>query len=78
LATIHGAQHITNNLLNQLKLVERRIAITPEIDREIVSRLSDMLAEAKRLMEKLSSVEIIEEETIKDSVHPKHDYKHKG
>lgn len=75
LATIHSAQHITNNLLNQLKLVERGIKRTPEIDKEISSRLANMLAEAKRLMEKLSSVEIIEEEAIKDSVHPKHDYK---
>ncbi len=76
LATIHGAQHITNNLLNQLKLIELEIRRIPETDKDISSRLSNMLAEAKRLMEKLSSVEIIEGETIKDSVHPKHDHKH--
>jgi len=71
LATIHGAQHITNNLLNELKLVEREIENHPEFNKEILSLFDDMLNEADTLMKDLSTVNKIDGEVIKQSIYPK-------
>lgn len=71
LATIHGAQHITNNLLNELKLVELEIEKHPDFDKEISAMFSDMLTEANDLIHELSSVDEINEQSIRQSVHPK-------
>jgi len=61
IASISGAQHVTNNLLNQLKLVEL----------EVAALFVAMQAEAKGLMTKLSSVKEIEADEIKRSVDPR-------
>lgn len=71
LATIHGAQHITNNLLNGLKLVELEIENHTEFDKEVSSMFNNMIAEANTLMKDLSSVENIEDEAIRKSIYPK-------
>jgi len=71
LATIHGAQHITNNLLNELKLVELEIEKHPEFDKEISSMFGEMLTEANDLIKELSSVNEIDDETIRQSIYPK-------
>ena len=70
LATIHGAQHITNNLLNQLQLVEFEIKKHSEFDKEVSSLFKGMLAEANSLMIDLSSVDKIDDEIIAQSVYP--------
>jgi hypothetical protein len=70
LASILGAQHVINNLLNQLKLVEMEINKQPNFDKEIAALFVDMLAEASGLMNKLSSVKEIEADAIKRSVDP--------
>jgi len=70
LATISGAQHITNNLLNELKVVMFEIENHPSFDQEVVLMFEDMLAEAPTLMKHLSTVEKIDDETIRKSVHP--------
>jgi hypothetical protein len=68
LATMSGAQHITNNLLNGLKLVEMEITKHPTFDKEVVELFDGMLVEADTLMKKLSSVEKIDPDVIKKSV----------
>jgi hypothetical protein len=73
LATIHGAQHITNNLLNQLQLVEFEIKKHSEFDKDVSSLFKDMLAEANSLMINLSSVDKIDDEIIAQSVYPQLD-----
>jgi hypothetical protein len=67
-ATMSGAQHITNNLLNGLKLVEMEINNHPEFDKEVSDLFDGMLDEANTLMKKLSNVEHIDAESIKNSV----------
>jgi len=68
LASIIGAQHVTNNLLNQLQLVELEINRQPSFDKEIAKCFVDMQLEANGLMKKLSSVKEIEADEIKRSV----------
>lgn len=70
LATIQGAQHITNNLLNELQLVEFEIKKHPDFDKEVANLFRGMLDEAKNLIINLSSVKHIDATEIKDSVHP--------
>lgn len=70
LATMHGAQHITNNLLNELKVVEFEIKKHADFDKEIVTMFDNMLIEADDLMCKLSEVNDIDEESIKNSIYP--------
>ncbi|MGD8926007.1 MAG: hypothetical protein PVG20_04115 [Thioalkalispiraceae bacterium] len=67
-ATMSSAQHITNNLLNGLKLVEMEIKEHPKFNSEVTYLFDGMLDEANNLMKKLSSVEHIDAESIKKSV----------
>lgn len=70
LATISSAQHIINNLLNQLQYIKIVIDESPEFDKKDVELLDEILEESSLLMHKLSSVKIINEASIKSSVHP--------
>lgn len=70
-ATINGAQHINYNLLNGLKLVELEIKNHPDFDKEISSMFDNMMTEAKSLMKELSTIDKIEDETIRQSIYPK-------
>lgn len=70
LATIHGAFHIINNLLNQLKLVKFEIKNNPDFDKKVAEMFNEMLAEANTLLSELSSVKQIDEKQIIQSVHP--------
>jgi len=70
LATIHSSQHIINNLLNQLQYIKRIIEDHPEFDKKEAEIFEDILAEGSLLMEKLSSVENINEKSTKGAVHP--------
>jgi len=69
-ATIHGAQHIINNLLNQLSLIKLEIKKHPDFDSEKADMFNKMLSEASELINKLSSVEDINEDAIRKSVYP--------
>lgn len=73
LATIFGAQHITNNLLNQLQMVEMEITNHPEFDEHTKIMFKKMLLEADTLMKDLSAVEVIEADSIKQSIYSKTD-----
>ncbi len=70
LATIRGAQHVTNNLLNELILVDMEIENHPSFNKETLNLFHEMLHEAKKLIKKLSSVELITPESIRKSVEP--------
>jgi hypothetical protein len=70
-ATAGGAQHILNNLLNQLALVKVEMDKNPNFKPEVAEKFQVMTQQAQELVEKLSSVEEIEEQKIKDSVYPK-------
>ena len=70
LATIFGAQHITNNLLNELQLVDLEIKNHPDFNKEIVSMFDEMLVETNTLMKQLSEVQNIDEDEIKKAVYP--------
>ncbi len=70
LASIHSSQHVINNLLNQLQLVELEVEKHPSFDKEVSILFGGMLNEAKELMQQFSSVKQIDAEEIKRSVHP--------
>ncbi len=70
-ATAYGAQHILNNLLNQLTLVKIEMDRDPYFNKEVSEKFKIMTKQAKDLVTSLSSVETIEEDTIKDSIYPK-------
>jgi hypothetical protein len=72
IASIVSAQHVINNLLNQLQLVELEVSKQPNFDKETADLFGDMLLEADGLMKKLSSVKEIEADEIKRSVDPRH------
>ena len=70
-ATVHSTQHILGNLLNQLTLVKLEIDKNPTFNKEVAQKFEKMKNQAHELLERLSSVEEIEEEKIKKSVYPK-------
>ncbi len=70
-ATIMGTQHILNNLLNQLTLIDIEIAKTPDFDREVATKFNLIRTHAKELVERLCSVDQIDVEEIKKAVLPK-------
>lgn len=69
-ASIQSAQHVINNLLNQLKLVELEVKNQPDFDKEVANLFVVMMDEAEGLMKQLSSVKQIDAEEIKRSVSP--------
>ena len=70
LATIHSSQHITNNLLNQLQLIEMRLLEREETNCDVLSTLRQIIGEGDMLMKKLSNVEVVEADEIKKAVRP--------
>jgi len=70
-ATVHGTQHILNNLLNQLGLIDLEIRQHPDFSKQVSEEFKIMKLQAKELTDKLASVENIEEDEIKKSVAPK-------
>lgn len=75
LATMHGAQHITNNLLNQLQLIKIEVDKHSDFDGEMAEAFDDILAEAASLMKGLSEVQEMDENIIRESVSPSIDRK---
>jgi hypothetical protein len=71
LATISGAQHVTNNLLNQLRIVTFEIENHPSFDQEVALNFENMLAEAATLIKALSAAQRIDAEAIRQSISPK-------
>jgi len=70
LATIHGAQHITNNLLNGLILIGMEIDKHSDFDPERRRQYFDLIESSKNLIQQLSSVDDINADKIRKSVAP--------
>jgi len=70
-ASIESAQHVTNNLLNQLQLVKFEVDKQVNFNEEVATLFTGMLDEADSLMKQLSSVKNIDVDEIKRSVSPK-------
>ena len=70
-ATLHGAQHIVFNLLNQLQWVTLTLQKYPNIEQDIFDRLDNFGSETKQLMDQLAAVDQVDAEAIKKSVKPK-------
>lgn len=68
-ASIHSAQHIVNNMLNQLQFVELKLSQPERRDEELKLALHKITDEGGQLLSKLSSVEQIDEDAIRESVH---------
>jgi hypothetical protein len=68
-STIYGAQHIINNLLNQLILIQHRAHSGEVFDKKTLYYFDNILYESQVLMEVLSNVESMDEKVIKQSVH---------
>lgn len=67
---VNSCSEYSNYLLNQLIWLKQQIAKSSDVDETVTDQLSSMLAEAKDLIEKLSSVQNIDEDEIKNSVRP--------
>lgn len=67
-ATVHSTQHILNNLLNQLGLVKLEIDRCQTFNEKTRRYFDSMIEEASQLVEKLSSIDEVNEQKIKDSV----------
>lgn len=70
LATIHGAQHITNNLLNGLILIGMEIDEHPDFDEKRRRQYFEMIEDSRKLISQLSSVDDINADEIRKSVAP--------
>lgn len=71
LATMHGAQHIINNLLNELQLVKLEAEKQPDFDKNVMDYFDSMLDEASKLTQSLSAIQEMDENKIRESVLPK-------
>lgn len=69
-ATVSSAQHVLNNLLNQLQLVFFETDKTHKLSDETRKLLEQSINEAKKQVDRLSSVEEPSEEIIRKSVQP--------
>ena len=70
-ATVSSAQHILNNLLNQLQLIIYDVDKADKLSDETRTQLEQSIRESKEHIDKLSAVVELNAETIKESVRPK-------
>lgn len=69
-ATVSASQHILNNLLNHMQYFKIKIDESNSLDEETTTLFNESLADAEKLVIKLSTVEELTEDKIKDSVYP--------
>ena len=70
LATAGSAQHIINNLLNQMQLFKMEAEANTELNEGVVALYDNAINEGKFLVKKLSSIDVLTREKIKQSVYP--------
>lgn len=70
IATVSSTQHVLNNLLNQLQLIFFETDKTHKLSDETRKLLEQSIKEAKKQVDRLSSVEEPSEEIIRKSVQP--------
>ncbi|WP_192035107.1 hypothetical protein [Halomonas sp. YLGW01] len=71
LATLYSAQHIINNLINQLYYVKMEAEKCPEFPQASIVVFDRVLEEGEALMVQLSEVDDISEEAIRKAVLPR-------
>ena len=69
-ATVTSTQHILNNILNQMQYYKILAEQANAFDDEVSQSYEETIKEGKELVEKLSSVDILTAENIKESVAP--------
>jgi len=69
-ATVSASQHILNNLLNNMQYFKLKIDESRDFDKETTELFQQSIDGAEELVKKLSSVEELTEDKIKDSVSP--------
>jgi len=68
-ATVSASQHVLNNLLNNMQYFKLKIDQSNAMDEETKALFEKSINDAEVLVKKLSSVEELNEDTIKQSVH---------
>lgn len=71
LSMTHAAQHVLNNLLNQLQLFKLAADRSSDFDRNILDLYDGMTREANQLIARLSSVTELNQKNIRESVAPR-------
>ncbi|MEY4738274.1 MAG: hypothetical protein RL302_2593 [Pseudomonadota bacterium] len=71
LSMTHAAQHVLNNLLNQLQLFKLAADDSSDFDRNILDLYDGMTSEANQLIARLSSVTELNQKNIRESVAPR-------
>lgn len=71
IATVSSAQHILNNLLNQIHVVFLEMDDEYRVDEKTREMLKQSLRDAQAQVVRLSAVTDLDEEAIRDSVAPK-------
>jgi len=71
LSMTNAAQHVLNNLLNQLQLFKMAADSSGDFDRNILALYDDVTNEARNLITRLSSVTELNHQNIRESVAPK-------
>lgn len=69
-ATVSSAQHILNNLLNQMQYFKLMAEETKALDKSTTDLYEQSMSDGKEMIERLSAVDEMSEETIKASVYP--------
>ena len=70
-ATVSASQHILNNLLNNMQYFKLKIDESKDFDKETSELFQQSIEGAEELVKKLSSVDELTKDKIKDSVSPK-------
>lgn len=70
-STLFATHHILNNLLNQMQLFKIEASKSADFDKGILEFYDVATEEASRLIDKLSSIQEITEDNIKESVRPR-------
>ncbi len=70
-AMVYSTHHILNNFLNQMLLFKITAENTPGFDKKILEMYDKIIEETNKQIRDLSSVENIDEETIKEAISPK-------
>jgi PAS domain S-box-containing protein len=73
IATVSSAQHILNNLLNNMMLFKMKAEKADVFDDVTKTQFEYTISQGTELVKKLSAVEVLTESNIKASVYPKSD-----
>lgn len=70
-AMIYSSHHIINNFLNQMLIFKMAAEDTPGFDQSILKLYDEIIADAKRQVEALTSITDVSEDAIQETLKPK-------